>query len=97
MVLVIQGAVHEGEKERIHPEVTKWETIKGRVEYEQRYPFLPARLIDSFVDGEDKISVLPWERATASPDNLRFLIDKAFDDREIAKYNLTAPLRRANS
>ena len=44
---------------------------------------------------EAKISVAPWDRINV--ETLKFLIDAAFEDRGRCVYDLSRPMRRANS
>ena len=67
------------EKSIIYPDQSSWTTIDSRAEYEQRYPYMPDRIIDNLLAPKAKISVVPWERLTA--DRLEFLIDATFDSR----------------
>lgn len=90
-------APRKQEKEFVYPDITKWTSIEDREEYEQRYPFMPARIIDNLLEPEAKVSVVPWERIASSPDRLRYLVDAAFEDRATCKYNLSRPMRRKNS
>lgn len=90
-------APHAGEKERVYPENTDWTSIDNRAEYESRYPYMPARIIDNLLKSEVKISVVDWSRIETNPDILSFLIDVAFNDRASCDYDLGRPMRRANS
>ena len=90
-------ANHTGEKERIYPEQTSWMTIDKRTEYDARYPYMPARIIDNLLTPEAKISVTPWNKIASSPETLRFLIDAAYKDKAGCKYDLSRPMRRANA
>jgi len=88
---------HDGEKERIYPGFTEWTSVNSRAEYEQRYPYMPARLIDNLVKPEARISVVPWDRVYNNPGNLSWLVEAAFRDRATCEYDLSRPMRRANS
>jgi hypothetical protein len=88
---------HEGEKETIYPSVTGWESLSTRAQFEQHYPFMPDRVIDSLASGGAKISVTPWNWIANSPQNLAFLVDAAYEDRDSCKYDLSKPMRRSNS
>lgn len=87
-------APHEGEKAAIYSDIYDWKTINTRSEFEARYPYAPARIIDNLVAGA-RISVAPWHRIT--PATLKYLIDVAFRDRLKCDYDLSADMRRANS
>lgn len=88
---------HTGERTRIYPDIRKWTSVTSRAEYKRRYPYMPDRIIDNLVAPEAKISVVPWDRICDNPGNLRWLVDAAFRDRAQCKYDLSAPMRRANS
>jgi hypothetical protein len=88
---------HENEKEIIYPENTNWITINSRTEYESRYPYMPDRIIDNLLNKEARISVINWSKIESNPENLRFLIDATFNDRLNCIYDLSRPMRRANS
>lgn len=83
------------EKSTIYPENKLWTGIDERAEFERRYPEMPDRIIDNLLSGGAKISVTNWEKLT--PDKLRFLIDVTYSDRTNAEYDLSRPMRRANS
>lgn len=87
-------AAHEGEKSAIYQDIYDWKMINTRSEFEARYPYAPARIIDNLVAGA-RISVAPWHRIT--PETLKYLIDVAFRDRLKCDYDLSADMRRANS
>ena len=90
-------APRQPEKEFVYPDVENWMSVKARAEYERRYPSVPTRIIDNLLKPEAKISVVPWDRIASSPDRLRYLVDAAFEDRATCKYDLSRPMRRANS
>ena len=86
----------DAEQTAIHPECTDWTHISTRTEYEQRYPDMPARIVDNLLAKQAFISIVPWEKAS-DPDKLRTLIDLAFEDREKCEYDLSRPMRRRNA
>ncbi len=88
---------HEGERRRIYPGHTRWESVTSRAEYERRYPYMPTRIIDNLMAPGAKISVVPWDRISDNPGNLLWLVEAAFRDRATCNYDLCAPMRRANS
>ena len=88
-------ASHDSEKESVYPDVTSWTSVNTKAEYERRYPYMPDRLIDNLLKPEAKISVVPWNRIDAA--KLKFLVDSAFEDRGRCEYDLSQPMRRANS
>lgn len=87
---------HNGEK-GLYPANTNWTTVTSRADYEARYPFAPARIIDNLLEPNAKISVANWSRVENDPNALRYLIDVAYADRAACEYNLSRPMRRANS
>lgn len=90
-------ASHSGEKERIYPEIENWMSIDDRSEYERRYPYLPARIIDNLLIIGAKISVINWDKIINDIEGLRFLINKTFEERTNCEYDLSRQMRRANS
>lgn len=92
------GSVHVGhgakEKTLVHPEINNWISIDSRSEYERRHPYLPARIIDNLMIDDSYISVLKWEDLNVK--RLKALIEYAFEDRQIAKYDLSRQMRKYN-
>lgn len=97
------GAPHgNDEKINIYPNTSSWIHISSREEYERRYPYLPARIIDNLMEINVKISVTRWEDITngsgiLDKNILTKLIDWAFQDKNNCEYNLSRPMRRHNS
>ena len=89
------SVAHDYEKEIVYPNIKSWTSINTRAEYERRYPYMPDRIIDNLLEPEAKISVAPWNRINET--TLKFLIDVAFKDRARCVYDLSRPMRRANS
>lgn len=85
------------EKEEAHPDVVEWVSIDSRETYEERYPYMPARIIDNFMSKKSYISVVNWSQIDDNPDLLRKLIDMTYNDREKAEYVFTTPMRMRNS
>ena len=56
---------------------------------------MPDRLIDNLLKPEAKVSVVPWSRINVN--NLTTLVEAAFLDRAHCEYDLSRPMRRANS
>lgn len=88
-------ATHSGEKEIVFSEITNWISISDRKEYENRFPFLPDRIIDNLVNSDAKISVINWEKLEV--EKLKFMIEKAYEDRANCIYDLSRDMRRRNS
>lgn len=87
----------EDEKKKLYPETTSWTTLNSRVEYEGRYPYLPARIIDNLLTHKAKISVTNWSVIANDWSSLEFLINATHDDRTKAEYDLSRPMRRRDS
>jgi len=87
----------ELEKNEVYPEVNDWMTVKSRKVYENRYPYLPDRIIDNLLKQDVKVSVTDWERMTDNCEKLRFLIDSTYSDRTGCNYDLSRSMRRSNS
>ena len=83
------------EKKLLYPDVSSWVHINQRSEYERRFPHMPDRIIDNLLKQDVKISVTSWERINKT--SLEFLIDSAFRNRLNCPYDLSRPMRRANS
>ena len=83
------------EKRLLYPDIASRTHVNGRVEYERRYPHMPDRIIDNLVKPNVRISVAPWGRITGK--TLEFLIEAAFRYRKDCPYDLSRPMRRANS
>lgn len=90
-------APREQEKKVVYPGIQSWISVHSYAEYERWYPHMPARIIDNLLKHDVKISVVPWARISASPDNVRWLVEAAFRDRANCNYDLSRPMRRANS
>ena len=81
----------------VHPDIQGWITVKTRAEYKRRYPYMPTRIVDNLLKPAATISVVPWDRIADRPDKLKYLIDVTFADRAGCRYDLSRPMRRANS
>ena len=82
------------EKEMILPNEKNWITITNRAEYESRYPFMPARIIDNLLKDHVNISVVNWDDLTL--DNLKLLLDKAYSYRISNDYDMSRPMKSKN-
>lgn len=97
------------EKKLLYPDIDirSWITIDKWEQCKRIYPHMPERIIDNLVEPNVTISVVPWERIVPSTwtspweqiivRRLKFLIDKAFDNRSNCEYDLRRPMKRANS
>ncbi|MCB9833780.1 MAG: TIR domain-containing protein [Planctomycetes bacterium] len=86
----------EQEKAVLYPSETNWISIDRRDEYEKRYPFAPARVIDNLLCNTAKISVVPWHVLFEDLNRIKFLIDATYDDREACQYDLGRAMQRSN-
>ncbi|MHA1376672.1 MAG: TIR domain-containing protein [Promethearchaeota archaeon] len=89
-------ASHEKEKELLYPG-TNWISIDNRNIYEERYPYMPDRIIDNLLEPEAKISVVNWNGIIDRPNLFSILLDETHNDRSICKYDMSRKMRRANS
>ena len=85
---------YANEKSQIYPEITNWVSIDSRKEYERRYPDMPERIIDNLMKDGVKISVITWSKLT--PDNLKMMINNAYNNRLAQQYDLSRIMRRRN-
>ena len=83
------------EKSLVHPDITSWTNVGTRAEYERRYPYMPARIIDNLLAHDVTISVVPWGKINQA--TLEFLIEAAFKNRLSCPYDLSTPMRCADS
>jgi hypothetical protein len=88
-------ASHAGEKESIYSNVDTWTTVNTRVEFERRFPYMPARIIDNLLAPNVKISVTNWN--DLSVEKLSILIDNAANDRASNQYDMSRAMKRKNS
>lgn len=99
-------AAHEGEKEIIFNYITNWKSINTKTEYEERYPYLPERILDNLLNNKAKISVVNWNSLLEdksetnnyelSKEKLEYMIEMAYEDKEECVYDLSRPMRRRN-
>ena len=85
---------YANEKVQIYPEITNWVSVDSRSEYERRYPDMPERIIDNLMKEGVKISITTWDKLT--PDNLRMMLENAYDNRMTQQYDLSREMRRKN-
>ncbi|WP_326903110.1 TIR domain-containing protein (plasmid) [Kosakonia cowanii] len=84
------------EKSEAHPNVSNWVSIDDRSTFEERFPYMPARIIDNFLRSDSYISVVNWSQINNNPELLKRLIDMTFNDREKATYDMSRPMRMRN-
>ena len=85
------------EKAVLYPDIGDWISITKKSDYESRYPYLPQRVIDNLLKSDVKVSVANWQTITSSPDKLKLMLDLTFKGRASCNYDLTRPMRRADS
>ena len=84
------------EKSEAHPAVSNWVSINDRSTFEERFPYMPARIIDNFLRSDSYISVVNWSQIDNNPELLKKLIDMTFNDRGKATYDMSRPMRMRN-
>lgn len=85
-----------GEHKIVYPEYTSWTAIDQRSTYEERYPYMPPRIIDNLLAPKAKISVTNWNTIEQHPEKLAHLISVTAADRTTCEYNLSRPMRGRN-
>ena len=85
------------EKIQIHPDIACWDSFDSNKEFIDTYPHMPARITNSILNKNAKISIVPWSKIDNSPEILRQLIEFAHDDRKECEYDLSDPMRKNNS
>lgn len=83
------------EKNAILPDEKNWITITDRTEFERRYPYMPARIIDNLLKEGVNISVINWR--DLSVNKLKLLLDKAYDFRTNNDYDMSREMRMRNN
>lgn len=84
------------EKELVLPGNKSWVTTSTRKDFEEKFPYMPRRIIDNFV-AHVPISVVNWDRINNNPDVFRILIDNAYKRKWTNQYDHSALLSRYNS
>lgn len=84
------------DRELVFPGCDIWTSIRTRKEYEEKYPYMPSRVIDNFI-AHVPISVVNWKGIDGNPDVLKKLIDNAFKRRNTNQYDHSSLLRKYNS
>lgn len=91
-----RAAHGETEKLDFYPNTNEWISINDRAEYERRYPYMPARIIDNLLMEKSYISIVNWNDIENDPEKLRKLIELTFQDRESCEYSLGRAMRERN-
>lgn len=84
------------EKENVYPEISNWTNLGDRKQIEDRYPYLPARIVDQLVADNVKVSVTTWKYIQDAV-KLQHLIDLAHRSRHSNQYDLSRPMMRKNT
>ncbi|WP_336928162.1 TIR domain-containing protein [Acinetobacter oleivorans] len=92
----IRAAHGEAEKRDLYPDTDNWIAINDRSEYERRYPYMPARIIDNLLMDKSYISIVNWSDIENDPEKLKKLIELTFQDRDLCEYNLGRAMRERN-
>lgn len=87
----------DAEKKQLYPEFSGWCKVDSRREYERRYPYLPARIIDQLLAKDAKVSVTQWSRLGRNLENLSLLIDCTYKDRTNCNYDLSRAMKKRDS
>ena len=95
----------ESDKETILPQEKNWISVKTFQEYQERYPYMPDRIIDNLLKNNVRIAVINWSDLTGiwgllcdeGANKLRQLIDNAYNDRSSNDYDMSRPMRMKNS
>ena len=74
--------------------IQNWTIITSQLEYESRYPYMPARIIDNLMKDGVKISVANWDELNV--EKLSLMIDNAANNRMNNQYDMSRPMRRNN-
>lgn len=90
------------EKELVSPS-SMWNSFPTRAEYDNAFPYMPARIIDNFYAGVSdneivSISVVNWSRISGNPDVLKELVHITYERGNSSKhYDHSRKLRGRNS
>jgi len=76
---------------------TNWYSVKTREEYHEKYPDMPERLIDNFLQDEVSFTVVEWAKIENNAIVLKELIHHAYSRRKTQNYDTARLLRRSNS
>ena len=82
------------EQDKLYPHLGNWQVWSPRTQIEEKFPYLPARIIDNLASGA-KVSVVGWQLLNV--ERLKILIELAHLDRGTFEYTLVRRMRRHNS
>lgn len=88
-------ASFDNEKNIVFPHIDNWTKVSTREEYERRYPYMPARIIDNLMKDGVKISVVNWDELNV--EKLSLMIDNAANNRMNNQYDMSRRMRRRNN
>ncbi|WP_299955414.1 TIR domain-containing protein [uncultured Roseobacter sp.] len=74
-----------------------WTSFKQRSQFEEKYPLMPARIVDNLMKPDVAMSVIQWERIENNPAVLRWLVDATAIAGSSNDYDLSRAMRRNNS
>lgn len=83
------------EKTFVFPHIESWTKVTTRAEYERRFPYMPARIIDNLMKDGVKISVANWNDLNV--EKLALMIDNASNNRIYNQYDMRRQMRRRNN
>ena len=90
----VWAALGGKEKSIVYPDLKSWERWSAKAEFEEKFPYMPSRIVENLVSGAT-ISVVGWKGLTVP--RLSFLLDATFSQRSSCQYDLRTPPRRRNS
>lgn len=89
-------------KQKIYPS-SSWFSIETKKEYEEKYSYLPKRIIDNLITKKSKIAVIHWSDLLISdteslcPSKVQLLIENAYQVNDISEYDMSEKMRKRNS
>ena len=87
-----------GEKEHIYPDhFGEWMSVNSETAYRERYPRMPARIIDNLLSPKALISVVQWDYVYGNAPALKWLIEMTAQVGPKNEYDLSRKMRRQNS
>ena len=84
------------EKAYLFPDPSNWVSITQRSEFERRHPYMPTRIIDNLMNGDSRITVVPWNKFGENPQIMAMLIDGCHRERRSAIYDFSRPMMERN-
>lgn len=74
-----------------------WTSFEQRSQFEEKYPLMPARIVDNLMRPGVAISVVQWDRIENDPAALRWLVDATAVAGRSNNYDLSREMRRNNA